>query len=190
MLARQSCLLCRFLPHELRNARDKSAKQTHIGLVISVVFWDRERLTPTAIVVGIAAGLFSTAAMSLTEYPIWRRWGMEGVSEWHLNQALMARLLHRPPQDLVFQGLILHFVHGAVAGIVFVLILPIFSQGIPVVEAGVAFGLLLWVIAMLIMKPVTGIGLRNHHMRLLPLVVSLGGHLLYGILLGLVVGFT
>jgi uncharacterized membrane protein YagU involved in acid resistance len=112
---------------------------------------------------------------------------MKGVSEWHLNQALMARLLHRPPQDLVFQGLILHFVHGVVAGIVFVLILPIFTQGIPVVEAGVAFGLLLWVIAMLIMKPVTGF--RNHPLRLSPLLVSLGGHLLYGILLGFVVGY-
>jgi len=189
MLVRQPCLLC-FPPHEMRNARGKSAQQTHIELVISVAFWGRERLTPTAIFAGLAAGLFSTATMSLTEYPIWRRWGMEGVSEWHLNQALMARLFHRHPQDLVFQGLVLHFVHGAVAGIVFALILPVFSQGIPVVEAGVAFGLLLWIIAMLIMKPVTGIGLRNHDMRLLPLVVSLGGHLLYGSLLGLVVGFT
>jgi uncharacterized membrane protein YagU involved in acid resistance len=113
---------------------------------------------------------------------------MEGVSEWHLNQALMARLLHRPPQGLVVQGLVLHFVHGGVAGIIFVLMLSIFSLGIPIVEVGVAFGLLLWVIAMLIIKPITGIGFRNHPMRLLPLVVSLGGHLLYGILLGFVVG--
>jgi uncharacterized membrane protein YagU involved in acid resistance len=112
---------------------------------------------------------------------------MEGVSEWHMNQALMARLLQRPPQDLVVQGLILHFLHGGLAGIIFALTLPIFSKGIPVVEAGVAFGLLLWVIAMLIVKPVTGIGFRNHPMRRLPLLVSLVGHLLYGILLGLVV---
>lgn len=125
--------------------------------------------------------------MSLTEYPIWRKWGIEGVSEWHLNQALMARLLQRPPQDLVVQGLILHFVHGELAGIIFVLMLPIFSPGIPIVEAGLAFGLLLWVIALLIMKPVTGIGFRDHPMRLLPHVVSLAGHLLYGIMLGLVV---
>jgi uncharacterized membrane protein YagU involved in acid resistance len=111
---------------------------------------------------------------------------MEGVSEWHLNQALMARLLQRPPQDLVVQGLILHFVHGELAGIIFALILPIFSSGIPIVEAGLAFGLLLWVIAIIIMKPVTGIGFRNHPMRLLPHVVNLGGHLLYGIMLGLV----
>jgi len=142
-------------------------------------------LTPPEIFTGLVAGLVSTAAMSLTEYPIWRRWGMEGVSEWHLNQALMARLLHRPPQDLVLQGLILHFVHGGLAGIIFALILPVFSQRIPLVEAGIAFGLFLWVIAMLIMKPVTSVGFRNHPMR--RLLVSLGGHLLYGILLGLVV---
>jgi hypothetical protein len=125
--------------------------------------------------------------MSLMEYPIWWRWGMEGVSEWHLNQALMARLLHRPPKDLVFQGLIFHFMHGGLAGIIFALILPILSLRIPILETSVSYGLLLWVIAILIMKPITGIGFRNHPMRLLPLVVSLGGHLLYGIVLGLVV---
>ena len=141
----------------------------------------------TEIFAGLVAGLVSTAAMSLTEYPIWRKWGMEGVSEWYLNQALMARLFKRPPQNLVVQGLLLHFVHGGLAGIIFALMVPVFSPGIPIIEAGLAFGLLLWIIAMLIMKPVTGVGLRNHPMRLLPHVVSLGGHLLYGILLGLVV---
>jgi hypothetical protein len=113
---------------------------------------------------------------------------MEGVSEWHLNQSLMAQLLKRPPQDLVVQGLILHFAHGGLAGIIFVLMIPFIFLRIPIVEAGVAFGLLLWVFAMLIMKLVTGIGFRNHALRLLPLLVSLGGHLLYGILLGLMVG--
>jgi len=144
-------------------------------------------LTPPGILPGLVAGLVSTAAMSLMEYPIWRRLGMEGVLEWHLNQALMARLLHRPPQDLVSQGLVLHFGHGGLAGIIFGLILSIFSLGIPILEASVAFGLLLWVISILIMKPVTGVGFRNRHLRFLPLVVSLGGHLLYGIVLGLVV---
>jgi hypothetical protein len=145
-------------------------------------------LTLTEIFAGLVAGLVATAAMSLTEYPIWRRWGIEGVSEWNLNQAIMARLLQRPPQEVVAQGLILHFLHGGLAGIIFALMLPIFSLGVPSIEAGVVFGLLLWVIAMLIMKPVTGMGFRNHPLGLVPLVVSLGGHLLYGILLGLVMG--
>jgi hypothetical protein len=134
---------------------------------------------------GLATGLASTAAMSLTEYPIWQKWGIEAVSEWHLNQVMMARMLHRPPQNLVLQGLFLHFVHGGLAGVAFALVLPLLPFRVPIAVTGVAFGLILWVIALLMMKPVTGVGMRDHSLKLLPLIVSLGGHLLYGLLLGL-----
>ncbi len=61
--------------------------------------------------VGFVAGLISTAVMTLTEYPIWRKWGMAGVSEWHLNQAIMSRFSHRPAEALTTPGLALHFLH-------------------------------------------------------------------------------
>jgi hypothetical protein len=145
-----------------------------------------DTLIPAEVVRGLASGLVATAGMSLIEFPIWRKWGMEGVVEWHMNQSLMARLLGRPPEHLVSQGLILHFLHGGLAGIVFVLMLPIVPR-IPIISAGVAFGLILWVISLLIMRPVTGVGLGGHHLRWLTLVVALAGHLFYGILLAFLV---
>ena len=137
------------------------------------------------ILVGLLAGVISTLVMSLSEYPVYRKRGMKSVSEWHMNQAMMARLLHRPAQTLVPQGLLLHFLHGGIAGILFVLVLPLLPFGIPIIATSVAFGLVLWVIALLIMNPVTGIRIRDH--SLLSLIVSFVGHLLYGIVLGLVV---
>jgi hypothetical protein len=145
-----------------------------------------DTLIPAEVVRGLASGLVATAGMSLIEFPIWRKWGMEGVVEWHMNQSLMARLLGRPPEHLVSQGLILHFLHGGLAGIVFVLMLPIVPR-IPIISAGVAFGLILWVISLLIMRPVTGVGLGGHHLQWLTLVVALAGHLFYGILLAFLV---
>lgn len=136
---------------------------------------------------GFVAGLISTAVMSLTEYPIWRKWGMVAVSEWHLNQVIMAHFLHRPPQDLLVPGLALHFVHGGLAGIVFTLVLAVSYVHNPI-AIGAVFGFVLWVLAVLLMKPVTGTGFRGHQLGQLSLVVSLLGHLIYGILLGLLVG--
>ena len=97
----------------------------------------------------------------------------------------MARLLHRSPQTLVLQGLLLHFLHGGFAGIAFALVLSLLPFRVPIVVTGMVFGLILWVIALLMIKPVTGVGIREHSLKLLPLIVSFGGHLLYGLLLGL-----
>ena len=145
-------------------------------------------MIPVEILTGFVAGLASTAVMSLAEYPIWRRWGMEGVSEWHLNQVMVGRLMRRSPQTVVAPGLVLHFLHGGVAGIVFVLLLSNIPS-ILSIGAGVGFGIVLWIIALIIMKPVTGIGFRDHPLRLLPLIVSLGGHVLYGLFLGVTVAY-
>lgn len=56
------------------------------------------------------------------------------------------------------------------------------------VAAGVIFGMVLWIIALFIMKPVTGTGFRGYELGRLALVVSLLGHFTYGILLGLLAG--
>ena len=112
---------------------------------------------------------------------------MIAVSEWHLNQFIVAHFLHRPPQDLVVQGLALHFLHGGLAGIVFTIMLTV-SYVHNTILIGAAFGFVLWILAVLLMKPVTGTGFRGHQLGQVSLVVSLLGHLIYGILLGLLVG--
>jgi hypothetical protein len=79
--------------------------------------------------VGLVGGIVSTAAMTLTEIPSWRRWGLHGVFEWHENQILSNRLL-RPvsyhtrkdenKSTIHFKGIFfLHFINGSLAGIAF-----------------------------------------------------------------------
>jgi len=135
---------------------------------------------------GLVAGLISTAIMSLLEYPIWRRWGLEMVTEWHLNQVIAGRLLRRSTETVTVQGLLFHVLHGGLAGIVFVILLSL-APNVPIADAAVGFGLILWVVSLFIFKPVTGVGLRGHSLGLSPLIVSLAGHILYGVSLGLLV---
>jgi uncharacterized membrane protein YagU involved in acid resistance len=135
---------------------------------------------------GLVAGLTSTAVMSLLEYPIWRRWGLEMVTEWHLNQVIAGRLLRRSPNTVIVQGLLFHILHGGLAGIVFVSVLSL-APNVPINDAAVGFGLILWVVSLFILKPVTGVGLRGHPLGLSPFIVSLTGHILYGMSLGLLV---
>ena len=79
----------------------------------------------TETIMGLAVGLFATAAITLTEIPMWRRWAMDGVPEWEMNQALMARLLHRSPDPLVVEGQMLHFLQGGLLGILFAVVVPL-----------------------------------------------------------------
>jgi len=135
---------------------------------------------------GLVAGLISTVVMSLLEYPIWRKWGLEMVTEWHLNQVIAGRLLRRSPNTAIAQGLMLHILHGGIAGIIFVLILSL-GQSARIMDAAVEFGLVLWVVSLFILKPVTGVRLLDHPLGLSPFIVSLAGHILYGVSLGLLV---
>jgi len=135
---------------------------------------------------GLVAGLTSTFVMSLLEYPIWRKWGLEMVTEWHLNQVIAGRLLRRSPNTAIAQGLMLHILHGGIAGIIFVLILSL-GQSARIMDAAVEFGLVLWVVSLFILKPVTGVRLLDHPLGLSPFIVSLAGHILYGVSLGLLV---
>jgi len=55
---------------------------------------------------------------------------------------------------------------------------------------GIAYGLMLWIVTLVpIHKPITGLSPWNHPLGQLPALASLGGHILYGIVLGIVVDF-
>ncbi len=138
---------------------------------------------------GLLAGLLATGVMVLTEIPAWRRWGIAGVMEWHENQAMAARIIPRPKEQLVTQGLTLHFVHGSLAGAAFVLVLPLLSFGLSAVVVGAGYGIVLWLITLVIHRPTTGMRIREDPFARIALPVSLVGHLAYGASLGLLVGW-
>ncbi|MGB7953698.1 MAG: phosphosulfolactate synthase [Candidatus Nitrosopolaris sp.] len=54
--------------------------------------------------------------------------------------------------------------------------------------AGLAYGVVLWILTLVpIHKPITGFSPWNHPLGHLPALASLSGHILYGIVLGVVV---
>lgn len=138
---------------------------------------------------GLVAGLLATVPMTLWEVPWYLRHGMEGVLEWHENQAMWARLAAAgregpaDPKRAVAPGLLLHFAHGGVGGFVYATVAPALPLFFGVL-AGVLFGWLLWLITLAIHRPVTGLSALDHPHGSRPAAASLVGHLLYGAVLG------
>lgn len=153
-------------------------------------------------ILGLLAGILSTAAMTLTEIPSWKKWGIYGVFEWHENYIITKRLrllLHfsnttDKGTESHFKGVfIFHFLNGTLAGIAFPYIisflLPSFSFTVlSFCLFGILYGVLLWIVTLVpIHKPITGFSPWNHPLGHLPAFASLGGHLVYGLVLSLVV---
>lgn len=154
--------------------------------------------------IGLVGGFISTTAMTLTEIPSWKRWGLHGVFEWHENQILSIRLLHHfsnysgrkeKETTIHFKGIfLLHFLNGTLAGIAYPFLLfsvvsylriPDFE---PIYMIGILYGIVLWLLTLVpIHKPITGFSPWNHPFGRLPALASLGGHVVYGIVLGLFV---
>jgi hypothetical protein len=83
---------------------------------------------PCLFIIGLVAGILSTAVMTITEMSSWKRWGIHGVFEWHENYIIIKRLrqfLHFSNTvdigvESHFKGIFfLHFLNGALAGIAF-----------------------------------------------------------------------
>lgn len=148
-----------------------------------------------AISTGLVSGIVATAVMTVTEIPSWRKWGLLGVFEWHENQLLSSRFFHIPRNKLSFKYIFfLHFLNGSLAGIAFPLILSILD--IPITRyytlmLSVGYGFALWIATLVpIHKPITGHSLWNHKLGHLPSIASLVGHLIYGLVLGIVIIIT
>ncbi len=154
-------------------------------------------------IIGLVAGILSTATMTITEIPSWKRWGIYGVFEWHENYIITKRLrlfLHFSNTSDVgveshFKGIFFfHFLNGALAGIAFPYITSFITSSsfslttLSYCLFGILYGILLWIVTLVpIHKPITGFSPWNHPLGHLPVFASLSGHLVYGLVLGLVV---
>jgi len=141
---------------------------------------------------GLVSGIAATAVMTVTEIPSWRKWGLLGVFEWHENQVLSTRFFHIPRDKLCFKYIFfLHFLNGSLAGIAFPLILSIPNVPITgdyILVPSVTYGFMLWIVTLVpIHKPITGYSVWNHQLGHLPSIASLIGHLIYGLVLGIVI---
>ncbi|MDW0301168.1 MAG: hypothetical protein QN649_11045 [Nitrososphaeraceae archaeon] len=141
---------------------------------------------------GLVSGIVATAVMTVTEIPSWRKWGLLGVFEWHENQVLSTRFFHIPRDKLSFKYIFfLHFLNGSLTGIAFPLMLSILGvpiTGYCILVPSVAYGFMLWIVTLVpIHKPITGYSVWNHQLGHLPSIASLIGHLIYGLVLGIVI---
>jgi hypothetical protein len=154
--------------------------------------------------IGLVGGFISTTVMTLTEIPSWKRWGPHGVFEWHENQILSNHLLRHffnysgrkeKKTTIHFKGIfLLHFLNGTIAGIAypFLFYSVVSYLGISdfalIYMIGILYGIILWLLTPVpIHKPITGFSPWNHPVGRLPALASLGGHVVYGIVLGLFV---
>ena len=153
-------------------------------------------------IIGLIAGILSTAAMTITEIPSWKKWGIYGVFEWHENYIITKRLyllfsntIEKKRQSY-FKGIFFfHFLNGALAAIAFPYIIYFLSHSfsftiISFSLFGILYGIALWIVTLVpIHKPITGYSVWNHPLGHVPAFASLSGHVVYGIVLGLVVAY-
>jgi len=136
---------------------------------------------------GALAGLAATGTMILLELAAHSRWGLEGLLEWQENQRIAAGITKRSVETAVMPGLGFHFLHGLLAGIVFVVVVPLFPPAIPLRILGPGYGLVLFAITLLIHKPITGRAPWSGPIGSTALIVSLLAHVVYGAALAFLV---
>lgn len=138
--------------------------------------------------VALLIGIFATLIMTLIEIPAWRRFGLRGVLEWHENQVLSVKFFRLDESRLHVKGIFfLHFVNGGLGGVGFALALTVFSFAMNIVFGGISYGVFLWLVTLIpIHKPITGITPWKHPDGVIPMIVSLIGHLVYGVIIGVI----
>lgn len=143
---------------------------------------------------GLFSGMVATAVMTASETPSWKKWGLSGVFEWHENQLLSARFFRIPRNKPNFKYIFfLHILNGSLAGIAFPFILlllgmSIGSDYIQILVLSLVYGSALWIVTLVpIHKAITGYPVWNHHLGHLPSIASFLGHLIYGLVLGIVI---
>lgn len=147
-------------------------------------------LTIEPILFGFIAGIVATAGMTLVELVFWKKWKLIGVLEWHENQILISKFFKLNVKRLNFPGIfLLHFVNGGLGGIGLffaIVLMPHLSSIISILPLGILYGFFLWLVTLApIHKPITGVHPLNHPLGKGPALVSLGGHALYGLVLGI-----
>jgi len=128
----------------------------------------------------MAGGFAGTAAMTMMMYFVAPMMG--------LNMDIAAMLAPLVGGSWM-AGMIAHFVNGTVIfPLVYVFVLYGVLPGSPVVK-GIAWGIVLWLLAQTVVMPMMGAGFFSANMGgMMAVMGSLGGHVLYGAILGAIAG--
>lgn len=139
---------------------------------------------------GLVGGIGATIIMTIFEIPFWKRWGVEGILEWHENQILFTKYISKNTNKTNYKGIfLLHIVNGILGGLglwIGISFIPLLNN-IPIYILGIFYGWFLWILTLIpIHKPITGLDPWFHPLGKGPAIVSLAGHTLYGITMGLI----
>ena len=143
-----------------------------------------------AAIAGFAAAIF----MTLSEFPFWRKWGMEGVGEWQVDTVIYSRIILRRSRLIEEPGFPwktvgTHLLNGVIASVAFRLLLPIFYVFIPDARLSILYDTTVYSFVLWILFPVMGRTTfeSTGQIRIVNrgLLVSLLSHVVYGIFLGL-----
>lgn len=132
---------------------------------------------------GAAAGAAATAVMTAIELGVRLRWGLPALLDWQQNQATAARITKGRAEATPFTSLAVHFLHGLVAGLVFVIVLPVLPSAFRVVAYGLGYGLILFALTLLAHKPTTGTPVRSGSRAMAAAGVAFMTHIVYGLVL-------
>lgn len=133
-----------------------------------------------SVIRSIAGGVAGTTVMTLMMYIVAPMMGI------HMD---IAQMLGSMLGNSWSAGLVMHFMNGAVIfPLVFALVLYDRLPGGPILK-GTAWGVILWIVAQVVVMPMMGAGFFSLAMGgIMPAMGSLIGHLLYGAILGAIVG--
>jgi len=132
------------------------------------------------------AGFIATVVLSILMLLKSMMGMMPGLDVIHMLTGMAHTMMGMPDSPMV--GWILHFMIGTVLwGIGFALLYKPLPGNGPVAK-GMAFGVLAWLLMMLIPMPLAGAGLFGMHMGIMAPMMTLVLHLIWGAVLGATYG--
>ena len=60
------------------------------------------------IIYGLISGFIATGVMSILQVPMYRKWGMTSVLEWHENQVITSKFIKKNPEELLIPSFLFH----------------------------------------------------------------------------------
>lgn len=137
------------------------------------------------------AGFVAAILMTLFEFPFWRKWGLEGVAEWQMNSIIVSKLARRSSheqQSPISWTIGSHLFHGAVAGIIFGLFLPVIAllptPKLAIQLSSLLYSIILWIVFSVALRGAFEAA-GNIRISNRGVFVALFSHLVYGFFLGL-----
>ena len=129
----------------------------------------------------IGIGVVATAVMTIFQIVQIFSQGKKSVPEFYENSRLLERVIKKDWETVYWLSLPLHFIHGIGGAIGLGIILMVLALPSDII-IGLIYGLSLWIILLIIHKPITGENILSHKEQLIGSFIS---HLIYGISLSL-----